>query len=191
MISTGNSRSLDDEERNFLLDLARSTITARLRDRPLPHPRPWEGPLLEARGAFVTLKVEKRLRGCIGHVVGVIPLWEAVRENALAAAFRDPRFPPLDLQELHQIHIEISALTPLRTARPEDVEVGRDGVLIEHGAARGLLLPQVASEYGWSREEFLDQTCRKAGLPPGSWKRDGVVISVFSAEVFGEDEAPS
>jgi AmmeMemoRadiSam system protein A len=188
MISTENPRSLDDEERSFLLDLARSTITARLQDRPLPHPRPWQGPLLEARGAFVTLKVEKRLRGCIGHVVGVVPLWEAVRENALAAAFRDPRFPPLELEELDEVHIEISALTPLRTARPEEVEVGRDGVLVENGAARGLLLPQVASEYGWNREEFLDHTCRKAGLPAGSWKRRATIISVFSAEVFGEDE---
>jgi AmmeMemoRadiSam system protein A len=188
MMSIGNSRSLDDEERSFLLDLARATIEARLSNRPLPHPKPWEGPLLEARGAFVTLKVNGTLRGCIGHVVGVMPLWEAVRENALAAAFRDPRFPPLSLEELDQVLIEISALTPLRTARPEDIEVGRDGVLIEHGASRGLLLPQVATEYGWSREEFLDSTCRKAGLPAGSWKRSGTVISVFSAEVFGEDE---
>jgi uncharacterized protein (TIGR00296 family) len=92
------------------------------------------------------------------------------------------------LEELDEVHIEISALTPLRTARPEEVEVGRDGVLVENGAARGLLLPQVASEYGWNREEFLDHTCRKAGLPAGSWKRRATIISVFSAEVFGEDE---
>jgi AmmeMemoRadiSam system protein A len=118
-----------------------------------------------------------------------MPLWEAVRENAIAAAFRDPRFPPLGPEELDQVLIEISALTPLRTARPEDVEVGRDGVLVEHGASRGLLLPQVATEYGWSREEFLDHTCRKAGLPAGSWKDSGTVISLFSAEVFGEDES--
>lgn len=187
MMSTAIPRSLDDEERSFLLELARSTIKARLLDRPLPHPRPLEGPLLEARGAFVTLKVDGSLRGCIGHVVGVMPLWETVRENALAAAFRDPRFPPLELEELEQVHIEISALTPLRPARPEDVEVGRDGVLVEHAASRGLLLPQVATEYGWSREEFLDHTCRKAGLPAGCWKGSDTVISVFSAEIFGED----
>ena len=188
MTSPEIPQSLDDEERSFLLDLARTTIEARLVDRPLPHPQPWEGPLLEARGAFVTLKVDGSLRGCIGHVVGVMPLWQAVQENAIAAGFRDPRFPPLEFKELDTIHIEISALTPLRRALPEDVRVGRDGILVEHGASRGLLLPQVATEYGWNRDEFLDHTCRKAGLPAGCWKRTGTVISVFSAEVFGECE---
>ena len=179
---------MDAEDRRFLLELARTTIAAGLWDRPLPSPTPDSAVLLETRGAFVTLKIGGALRGCIGHVIGVAPLWRAVRDNALAAAFDDPRFPALTADELEQAHIEISVLTPLRRSSTEDVVVGRHGVLIEHGAARGLLLPQVAIEYGWDRETFLDHTCRKAGLEPNCWRRPETTISTFSAEVFGEEE---
>jgi AmmeMemoRadiSam system protein A len=178
----------DEDLRLFLLDLARTTIEKRLQGVPLPAPEPDVPVLLEPRGAFVTLKIGGRLRGCIGHVIGVAPLWRAVRDNAFAAAFEDPRFAPLGPDELPNTTIEISVLTPLRVATPEEVAVGRDGILVERGRARGLLLPQVAVEYGWDRTTFLDHTCRKAGLEPGCWRDPDTVISVFSAEVFGEDE---
>ena len=174
------------EDRRFLLELARATIDARLSKRPLPSPTPDSALLLETRGAFVTLKIEGRLRGCIGHVIGVAPLWRAVRDNAVAAAFEDPRFPPLTPDELQRVRIEISVLTPLFRSSAEEVVVGRHGILIERGAARGLLLPQVAVEYGWDWETFLDHTCRKAGLQPGCWRHPDTTISTFSAEVFGE-----
>lgn len=187
MQSESIDTALDPEARRILLDLARAAIQSRFDGAPLPSQESEHAVLLEPRGAFVTLKIEGRLRGCIGHVVGVAPLWLAVRDNAIAAAFEDPRFPPLEATELEQTRIEISALTPLRHVSPEDVVVGRDGVLIERGRARGLLLPQVASEYGWNRETFLDHTCRKAGLAAGCWRDNDTVISAFSAEVFGEE----
>ena len=177
---------INADDRRFLLELARATITASLCDRLVEPPAPDSGVLLETRGAFVTLKIDGVLRGCIGHVIGVAPLWRAVRDNAVAAAFDDPRFPPLTADELERSHIEISVLTPLCRSSAEEVVVGRHGILIERGAARGLLLPQVATEYGWDRETFLDHTCRKAGLEPGSWRRPETTISTFSAEVFGE-----
>jgi AmmeMemoRadiSam system protein A len=171
-----------------LIDLARTTIQARLDGVPLPSREPEDEGLLDRRGAFVTLKIDGRLRGCIGHVVGVAPLWLAVRDNAIAAAFEDPRFAPLEAKELQITRIEISALTPLRRVTAEEIEVGRDGILIEQGGARGLLLPQVPVEYGWDRETFLDHTCRKAGLEPGCWRSPDTVLSAFSAEVFGEED---
>ena len=179
---------LVENERCWLLDLARTTIAARFSGVPPSSPPPPSGPLLEDRGAFVTLTIDDRLRGCIGHVVGVAPLWCAVRDNAIAAAFQDPRFPALCEDELPKLYIEISALTPLvRINSVQEIEVGRDGILIERGTARGLLLPQVATSYGWDRETFLDHTCRKAGLEPGCWRKPNTVISTFSAEVFGEE----
>jgi AmmeMemoRadiSam system protein A len=180
--------AIDGHATRFLLALARDTIQRRLNGAPLPSPEPNDPILLEPRGAFVTLKIDGRLRGCIGHVIGVAPLWRAVRDNAIAAAFEDPRFAPLEVDELPHTHIEISALTPLRRVDFDEVIVGRDGILLEEGAARGLLLPQVAVEYGWDRETFLDHTCRKAGLGAGCWRHPETVISVFSAQVFGEEE---
>jgi AmmeMemoRadiSam system protein A len=179
--------TIDVSTTGFLLDLARDTIQSRLDGAPLPSPEPNDPILLEHRGAFVTLKIDGRLRGCIGHVVGVAPLWRAVRDNAIAAAFEDPRFAPLEADEFPHTKIEISALTPLRRVDFEEVVVGRDGILLEKGMARGLLLPQVAEEYGWDRETFLDHTCRKAGLEPGCWRHPDTIISTFSAQVFGED----
>jgi len=181
--------SLTIDDRLFLLRLARETIARRLEGRPLPEPDLRPGPLTEPRGAFVTLKRGGELRGCIGHVVGIEPLWRSVRENAINAAFHDPRFPPLDPTELPGVEIEVSALTPLEPVRsPDEVQVGVHGVMIERGPFRGLLLPQVPTEYGWDRETFLDHTCRKAGLPPGCWKDPSTRIEVFSADVFSEAE---
>jgi AmmeMemoRadiSam system protein A len=187
MITGSSEHTIDGHATRFLLALARETIQCRLEGEPLPSPEPDDPKLLEPRGAFVTLKIDGRLRGCIGHVIGVAPLWRAVRDNAIAAAFEDPRFEPMRADELLHTHIEISALTPLRRVEFDDVMVGRDGVLLERGMARGLLLPQVAVEFGWDRETFLDHTCRKAGLEPGCWRHPDTVLSTFSAQVFGED----
>jgi AmmeMemoRadiSam system protein A len=188
-MNTGpREHTIDGIAKRFLLALARETIQSRLYGDPLPCPEPDDRLLLEPRGAFVTLKIDRRLRGCIGHVVGVEPLWRAVRDNAIAAAFEDPRFDPLDANELPRTHIEISALTPLRPVAFDEVMVGRDGILLENGLSRGLLLPQVAVEYGWDRETFLDHTCRKAGLESGCWRHPDTVISTFSAQVFGEED---
>lgn len=186
---TGSSNHvIDPQATRFLLALARTAIQCRLHGKTLPSPDPDDPVLLEPRGAFVTLKIDGRLRGCIGHVIGVVPLWRSVRDNAIAAAFEDPRFDPLEADELDRTHIEISALTPLQRVASHEVTVGRDGILLERGRARGLLLPQVAAEHGWDRETFLDHTCRKAGLEPGCWRHPDTVISTFSAQVFGEDE---
>lgn len=184
-------RSLTDDERRWLLSLARSTIETRLSDAAQPDDPPAEGPLTEVRGAFVTLTTGESLRGCIGHVVAVDPLWISVRCNALNAAFHDPRFSPVGREELPSLALEISALTPLwRVVEPIEIEIGRDGLVIGLGPHRGLLLPQVAERYGWTAEEFLDQTCRKAGLQPGDWRDPAATISAFSAEVFSEEAYP-
>jgi AmmeMemoRadiSam system protein A len=174
------------DSRRFLLRLARTTISAKLEGLPLPSDPPDAAALLQPRGAFVTLSLSGRLRGCIGNVEATTPLWRSVRQNALAAAFRDPRFPPLGAHELAAVRIEISALTPLLRCPPDEVEVGRDGILIECGSARGLLLPQVALEQGWNRDTLLDQTCRKAGLEPGCWRHAEAAVFRFAAEVFAE-----
>jgi AmmeMemoRadiSam system protein A len=186
MTSGSSIRSLDHDDRQFLLGLARQTLEARFADRSLPSPTAISSVLYERRGAFVTLTIDGQLRGCIGHIVGVEELWRAVRSNALAAAFEDPRFPPLHEDELAQVLIEISALTPLRQVDPADVVVGRDGVLITRGSFRGVLLPQVAIEQGWDRETFLDRTCRKAGLDSACWQDPETSVSTFTAEVFRE-----
>ena len=179
---------LSPAERRWLLELARETVEAAVLGRPLPEPAVPPGPLTERRGAFVTLKRGGALRGCIGHVVGHEPLWRSVRDNAVAAALHDPRFPPVSAGELPELELEISALTPLEIVDdPDSIVVGRDGLMVERGPFRGLLLPQVPVEWGWDRETFLDQTCRKAGLEPGCWRDPATRLYRFRAEVFGED----
>ena len=142
-----------------------------------------------ACGAFVTLNERGRLRGCIGHVRGDVPLRQTDAEMAVQAALHDPRFPSVTKEEVESLEIEISVLSPLTEVKDvSEIVVGRDGLIIQEGARSGLLLPQVATEYGWDRETFLEHTCRKAGLPEGCWRREGVVILRFSAEVFNERE---
>ncbi len=140
-------------------------------------------------GAFVTLHINGKLRGCIGYIQGVKPLKETIHDMAIAAAFRDPRFSALSAQELEKIDIEISVLSPIEeVADTNDIVPGKDGLIISKGFSSGLLLPQVATEQGWDRETFLNHTCMKAGLLPGTWKESGVKIEKFSAFVFGEKE---
>jgi AmmeMemoRadiSam system protein B/AmmeMemoRadiSam system protein A len=183
------STGLTPHERKTLLALARASIADEL-GLPGSSTPPFRSPVLDAeRGAFVTLHEHGQLRGCIGYVRAVRPLREAVAEMAVQAAFHDPRFPPVTADELADIDIEISVLSPLEVVTDVSrIETGRDGLVVQEGTRSGLLLPQVATEQGWDRETFLDHTCLKAGLPAGSWRRKGVVIMSFTAEVFGETD---
>ncbi len=181
------SAPLTPDERRRLLELARAVIEAEAAGGPAPRLDPATPALAESRGAFVTLHAGARLRGCIGYIEGVKPLVEAVADNARAAAFRDPRFAPVDAHELDGIRIEISALTPLR---PVDhwrhIEVPRHGVVLSRGGRRSVFLPQVAAEEGWDRDTMLTHLSLKAGLDPEAW-REGADFQVFEAEVFGEE----
>ena len=177
---------LSDAQRHTLLTIARESIAATL-ERRSPLLPPVDPALERPAGAFVTLELGGMLRGCIGSIEAVAPLAKAVADNAVNAAFRDPRFPPLAPTELPHIHIEISVMSPLETiAGADDIEVGVHGVIVRRGHRAGLLLPQVATSQGWDRETFLSQTCRKAGLPEDAWRSGDLVIQRFSAEVFGE-----
>jgi len=136
----------------------------------------------------VTIKKGGSLRGCIGYVEAIKPLVVTVSEMAAAAALRDPRFPPVGPDELDQLELEISVMSPIfKVTDTSEIQTGLHGLIVRRGAYQGLLLPQVATEYGWDRETFLSHTCRKAGLPPEAWKMEGTEISAFTAEVFGED----
>lgn len=173
-------------EREQLLRLAREAIAAHLCGR-VPPAVPAEGSAAMPGGAFVTLHSGGMLRGCIGHIEADSPRGGVIVRCAVAAATEDPRFPPLTASELASTTIEVSLLSPCEpVATADDVEVGRHGLIVEMGWHRGLLLPQVATEWGWDREEFLDHTCRKAGLPDDAWKH-GATIWRFEAEVFGEE----
>ena len=184
--------ALTSAERSTLLTLARRALEAHvLADKELvTSDITLTDALKEKRGAFVTLEVDGNLRGCIGYVEAMKPLWQTVVENAVNAAVSDPRFPPVRADEVAKIHIEISAMTPLRQIKDvSEIQVGKHGLMISRGWYRGLLLPQVATEYGWSRDEFLSHTCGKAGLPADAWKDPQTRIEIFSADVFGEGEA--
>ncbi|HYI09439.1 MAG TPA: AmmeMemoRadiSam system protein A [Thermoanaerobaculia bacterium] len=177
------------EQRTRLLQIAREAISAALDGhRTELDLTTLDAPLRRPAGAFVSLHTNTGdLRGCIGTIQPVAPLGQAVHANAVNAAFRDPRFYPLRKEELANLHIEISVMSPIEpVTSPEEIEVGRDGLIISRGGRAGLLLPQVASELGWDRETFLRQTCMKAGLPPDTWQSADCRIEKFSAEVFGE-----
>jgi AmmeMemoRadiSam system protein B/AmmeMemoRadiSam system protein A len=179
---------LTERERTSLLSLARRSIEAELEGHWPPAIEYTSKALETDCGAFVTLEERGALRGCIGHVVATEPLVRTVMEMAVQAAFHDPRFPPVTAGEVDDLTIEISVMSPLSEVRDvSEIEVGKHGLVVRGGGRSGLLLPQVATDYGWDRETFLEHTCIKAGLPPDSWKQDGVTIYKFSAEVFGEE----
>jgi AmmeMemoRadiSam system protein A len=187
----GGNPMLNREERDSLLDLARSTIEDKLHNRRAEEYRPISAKLEEPCGAFVTLHKGGTLRGCIGLVQASKPLYKSVREMARAAAFEDPRFPPLRPEEYDEIDIEISVMSPLKRIRDvAEIEVGTHGILMKQGYRQGLLLPQVATEQGWNRNKFLEQTCFKAGLMGDCWESEDTEIYIFSAEVFGEKDRP-
>jgi len=174
-----------EADRQLLLRIARRALTAELTGAPMTDMESNEV-LLHPAGAFVTLHHCGDLRGCIGHIGANEPLGLVVARCAVAAGTSDPRFPPVTPAELAHIDIELSILGPLESiSAVEQIEIGRHGLLVELGWHRGLLLPQVATEWKWTRETFVAQTCHKAGLPPDAWKK-GAQIWRFDAEVFGE-----
>ena len=181
---------LDESEQLRLLRIARQALEESVRKCELSElDEEPEGALRERCGAFVTLRKAGRLRGCIGYVEALKPLYQTVRECALAAALRDPRFDPVTPEELPALTVEISALSPLVDISPEQIEIGRHGLMISQGPQRGLLLPQVAVELTWDRERFLEETCMKAGLPPDAW-RHGARVQAFTAQVIGVTPRP-
>jgi AmmeMemoRadiSam system protein A len=181
------AEDLAKEDRNFLLELARRTIQDGVAGGERVYPAMDNPVFKEKRGVFVTLHREGKLRGCIGYPLPIKPLLEAVVDNSLSAALEDPRFPPVGRDEVDDLEIEISILSvPVEVSGPESVEVGRDGIIISKGFSRGLLLPQVPVEQGWSREEFISFGCQKAGLPADEWKK-GVKIETFQALVLSEN----
>jgi uncharacterized protein len=177
------------EERGLLLRLARESILSALEERKLSLDSP-TAHLAQPRGVFTTLHLQGQLRGCVGYVLPVSPLYTAVAETARAAAFEDTRFYPVKVDEARQLTIELSILSPPQPIDPELVEVGRHGLLIGMAGRRGLLLPQVPIEHRWDRITFLEQTCGKAGLPVDAWQK-GATVEAFTAEVFGELASPS
>ncbi|MFH2037018.1 MAG: AmmeMemoRadiSam system protein B [Candidatus Zixiibacteriota bacterium] len=181
----GKSLFLTKEDKEYLRDLARRVIEAELSGKKLSEPEPESKLLVDKRGAFVTIKIRGMLRGCIGLIRAAKPLYETVIEMASEAAFADNRFMPLTIEELNDIEIEISVLSPLmRVEKLSDIKVGRDGLMIVLAMHSGLLLPQVATENDWDLQTFLEQTCLKAGLPKNSYKEKEAQVYRFSAEVF-------
>ncbi|MBZ5701890.1 MAG: AmmeMemoRadiSam system protein A [Acidobacteriia bacterium] len=177
---------LSDSEKLALLALARRTIAAAVRDAPLLDAPPWSGILAEPRGIFVTLRCRGRLQGCIGVVEPVEPLGDSLVRCAVGAALNDPRFPALRAEALLDLHIEISLLSRLQPIRSQEIELGRHGLFLRRAVHRGLLLPQVATEYGFTRERFLEETCRKAGLSPGAWLDPETRLYAFTCEIIAE-----
>lgn len=180
---------LTPQEGREALRLARSSLEHFvLKGEPLKPASPFAGEFAQPYGAFVSLHTrDGMLRGCIGHMVGDGPLGELVIELAVAAGTRDPRFPPASAGELPDLCYEISVLSPMTPIDAQDVRPGVHGLYMRRGAQSGVLLPQVATEWSWSREEFLEHTSAKAGLAPDAWKDAGTEILAFTAQVFSED----
>lgn len=170
-------------ERSQLLALAHEAIVSALERREIStvlSSARFDAP----RGVFATIYLHGRLRGCVGYPLPSAPLHSAIVETARGAAFEDTRFPRITLEEARELEVSLSILSPMKRANPEDVEIGKHGVLLSKDGSRGLLLPQVPLEHGWDRLTFLEQTCRKAGLPPNAWQ--SATVEVFTAEIFGD-----
>ena len=189
-MTSGPAVGLSALERRRLLQIARRSVAVTIgaASVPVAEPEADATALRQHAGAFVTLRLDRALRGCIGHVEADRPLVGVVRGVAVAAATEDPRFGPVTVDELPGVIFEVSVLGPLvEYADPTRIEVGRHGLVVDDGARRGLLLPQVAVEWRWDARTFLAQTCQKAGLRPDAW-RTGARVFAFEAEVFGEDD---
>jgi len=184
LVHTAEPAEFSEEERGILLRLAHEAILSALEQReisldpPSPH-------LAECRAAFTTIYHHAQLRGCVGYVLPVSSLYSTVAETARAAAFEDNRFWPVTLDEVPALKVSLSILSRLQPIKPEEVEIGRHGLLISKSGHRGLLLPQVPAEHGWDRVTFLEQTCLKAGLPVDAWRK-GATVEAFTAEVFAD-----
>jgi len=180
---------LNKEEKKKLMEIAKLSVAEAVTGKRQFLPNVTEERLKENCGAFVTLKESGQLRGCIGYIQGVKPLYQTVIDVARSAAIHDNRFNPVTQDELGKLEYEISVLTPLKKIKDiSEIEVGKHGLVMKQGFNSGLLLPQVATEYGWDRDTFLKETCRKAGLSQDAWKDKSTEIYIFSAEVFGEDK---
>jgi AmmeMemoRadiSam system protein A len=184
--SSAQPTEFSPEERSLLLRLAHQAIAATLDRREISLVAP-NAHLSEPRGAFTTLYYRGGLRGCVGYVLPVTPLYRTIAESARGAAFDDTRFAPVTQDEARELRISLSILSPPQPIQADEVEIGRHGLLISLGPCRGLLLPQVAVERGWGRIAFLEQTCRKAGLPPNAWQT-GAMLQAFTAEIFADGE---
>ena len=180
------SELLTKKERKELLKIARGTIFDHVTNRKVPSIVSTSPGLNLHSGCFVTVKQKGELRGCIGNFVSDQPLYQLVQEMAISAATRDPRFYPMKIEDLIDFTLDISVLSPLeKAASVEDIRVGVHGIYIVKGSYRGVLLPQVATEYGWNREQFLQHTCIKAGLPKDAWQGECDIFR-FGAQVFGD-----
>jgi uncharacterized protein len=184
--STAGSETCEysQPERATLLKLAHTSIKSAVEGRELRLEAP-SAHLSEPRGVFTTIYLRGELRGCVGYVFPMAPLFRAVAETARAAAFDDSRFEPVSRDEAPQLEISLSVLSLLKPIEAAQVEIGRHGLMVSMVGHRGLLLPQVPIEHGWDRVTFLEQTCRKAGLSVDAWKM-GATLEAFTAEVFGE-----
>ena len=186
--------ALSKEEKKILLAIARDSLEKYVKEKSLPEnieaKYKISEKLKEKTGVFVTLKIKGQLRGCIGSIIGTDPLYTGVRDNAIKAGLSDPRFPPVKASELKQIDMDISVMTPLqKIADYKKIRLGTDGVIVKKGSRRAVYLPQVATETGWSLDEFLSQLCRKAWLPGDAYKEPGMEFYIFQALVFGEKES--
>jgi AmmeMemoRadiSam system protein A len=181
---------LNKEQKDKLLKIARETMEAYVNDRQRLDFSETDPLLNKELGAFVTIHKGGQLRGCIGNIVGKGPLYLTVRDMAIESATADPRFSPVTPSELDDIDVEISVLSELdKVSDPEEIELGRHGVIVKNGFRSGVFLPQVATETGWGKEEFMRILCaQKAGLPPDAWKDPNTDIFIFTAEVFSEKE---
>jgi AmmeMemoRadiSam system protein B/AmmeMemoRadiSam system protein A len=182
--------NLSKSEQEELLKVAKKSVELAVVTGKMASVEAIKGSTLhQERGAFVTLKMNDQLRGCIGYTAPILPLYQTIHQVAVKAALDDPRFPPVRQQELEQLTYSISVLSPFLHIRDtSDIVVGKHGLLIKRGNAEGLLLPQVAVEQGWNRTTFLEHTCLKAGLPKETWQDPASDIFLFSAFVFGEEE---
>ena len=187
--SFGEEKSMDISaaDQELLFRVARESIKAHLKGEKSVLPEVTSPILATPSGVFVTLHRHGKLRGCIGYLEACKPLLASVQEMAVAAAFGDPRFPPLREDELADLDIEISVLSPMHQIKNiDEIQVGKHGIYLERGPNRGLLLPQVATEYGWDRLTFLKQTCTKACLPQNAWEDPATRIFIFSAKILHE-----
>ncbi len=186
---------MDEKDKKVLLQIARKSIESAVKGIPNDQTQaePFSPDLKGENGAFVTLRTCGKLRGCIGRMVSDIPLHKLVSEMAVSAATDDPRFNQIEPPELDDLEIDISVLSPLqKVENPLDFELGRHGIYVIEGSATGCFLPQVATDMGWTREEFLSQCCSiKAGLSPDAWKKGGVDVYIFTSEIISEKDVDS
>ncbi|HMD13967.1 MAG TPA: AmmeMemoRadiSam system protein A [Bacteroidota bacterium] len=179
---------LSDSEKQILFDIARRSIESAVQRSREKLPAKIPPALMERYGAFVTLRIHGELRGCIGYIDGINPLCETVYDVAAKAAMEDYRFEPLTADEMTNLEIEISILSPRREIHDfHEIEIGTHGLIAELGNRRGLLLPQVAPEQGWDQETFVKQTVKKAGLPSTMWQHPDIRLFVFTAEILQQD----